>query len=50
MVSEDIKFALFCTSGLPQVQKSVNFMPKGANFRKERKKVIFNSFVMMQFS
>ena len=38
------------TSGLQQVQISVNFIPKGAIFKKECKKVLFNSFVMMQFS
>ena len=32
------------------VQKSVNFIPKGAIFKKECKKVLFISFVMMQFS
>ena len=30
--------------------KSAHFMPKGAIFKKECKKVLFNSFVMMQFS
>ena len=50
MVPEGIKFALFCKSGLPQVQKNANFMAKGAIFRKECKKVIFNIFLMIQFS
>ena len=50
MVPERIKFALFCTSGLPQVQKSASFMPMGAIFKKKCKKGLFNSFVEMQFS
>ena len=29
MVPEGIKFALFCMSGLPRVQKRANFIPKG---------------------
>ena len=43
MVPEGINFALFCVN-------CVNFMPKGAIFKKECKKVLFNSFVLMQFS
>ena len=39
MVPEGIKFALFSTRGLP-----VSFIPKGAIFKKECKKVLFNSF------
>ena len=45
MVPEGIKFALFCKS-----PKSANFMPKGAILKKECKKVLFHSFVKMQFS
>ena len=52
MVPEVVKFALFCTSDLPRVQKSANYMPKGAILRKGVQKVLFNrnSFFMMQFS
>ena len=49
MVPEGIKFV----SGLPKVQKSANFMPKGAIYgviiKKECKKVQFIRFAMMQF-
>ena len=38
MVPEGIKFAR-----LPRVQKSANFIPKGAISKKECKKVLFNS-------
>ena len=50
MVPDGIQSALFCMSGLPQVQKSANVLPKGAIFKKECKKVLFNSFVIMLFS
>ena len=50
MVPEDVKFALFSSSALPKVQITAYFMPKGTIFIKECKKVLFNSFVMMQFS
>ena len=30
MVPEGIKFAFFCKSGLPRVEKRANFMSKGA--------------------
>ena len=42
MVQEGIKFALFCISGLPRVQKSANFMPEGAILKTKCKKVLFN--------
>ena len=41
MVPKGIKFAR---------AKSANFMPKGAIFQKKCKKVLFNSYVVMQFS
>ena len=31
-------------------QKSAHFMSKGAIFKQERKKALYNSFVMLQFS
>ena len=46
MVPQGLKFAHFCMSGLPRVEKSANFMPMGAIFKKKCKKVLFNSFVI----
>ena len=35
---------------VPEGIKSAHFMQKGAIFKKECKKVLFNSFVILQFS
>ena len=46
MVPESINFHLF----LHKRKKSAICMPKGAILKKECKKVLLNSFAMMQFS
>ena len=42
MLPESIKFALFCMSGLPRVQKRANFIPEAAILKTKCKKVLFN--------
>ena len=37
-----LKFALFCISGLPQVQKSAHFMPKDAVLKTVQKEKPFH--------
>ena len=47
IVPEGIKFALFCMSGLPRVQKSADFISKGTIFKRiEKKEEIFDMYIM----
>ena len=47
---DDMKFALFAQLACHECKKSANFMSKDAILKKECKKVLINSLVMVRFS